>query len=371
MRGFECVTGNTANPTEIVRRFSPVSNDYAAKLKPGEGLRVLVATDVLSEGQNLQDCHIVINYDLPWAIIRLVQRVGRVDRIGQTSPEICCYSFIPADGIEAVIHLREKLMARLRQNSELLGTDEAFFEDEDVRKVVDLYHEKAGTLDDDSDGEVDLTSYAFRIWRDATKDDRDLKREVLALPEVVYSTRKLAAGEAGPEGVLVYIRTATGNDVLARVDDCGLIINQSQLAILKTAECEPDAPAQPRLAYHHERVYDAVAQIASDIKEAGGELGPPRGARRRIYDRMLDYALKLRGKEPEEVTALNDALTLISNYPLREYAARSLNKAMREHETDAELSAQVRRLYFENRLCQADEPVVQQDAQIICSLGLC
>jgi superfamily II DNA/RNA helicase len=51
-------------------------------------LRVLIATDVLSEGQNLQDCAIVVNFDLPWAIIRLVQRAGRVDRIGQQAEEI-------------------------------------------------------------------------------------------------------------------------------------------------------------------------------------------------------------------------------------------------------------------------------------------
>ena len=61
---------------------------------------MLVATDVLSEGQNLQDAAIVVNYDLPWALIRLVQRAGRVDRIGQKADEILCYSFLPAEGVE-------------------------------------------------------------------------------------------------------------------------------------------------------------------------------------------------------------------------------------------------------------------------------
>ena len=50
-----------------------------------EEIQVLIATDVLSEGLNLQDCFIIVNYDLPWAIIRLIQRVGRVDKIGQNS----------------------------------------------------------------------------------------------------------------------------------------------------------------------------------------------------------------------------------------------------------------------------------------------
>ena len=84
LRDLAGVTGNSADPTQLAWRFSPNSNQ-----RPGGGpdseLRVLVATDVLSEGQNLQDCHVVVNYDLPWAIIRLIQRAGRVDRIGQTA----------------------------------------------------------------------------------------------------------------------------------------------------------------------------------------------------------------------------------------------------------------------------------------------
>ena len=96
---------------------------------------MLISTDVLSEGQNLQDCAIVVNYDLPWAIIRLIQRAGRVDRIGQQAPEILCYSFLPAEGIERLIRLRARVRTRLNENAEVVGTDEAFFEDEDTRAV--------------------------------------------------------------------------------------------------------------------------------------------------------------------------------------------------------------------------------------------
>ncbi len=80
---IEGVTGDTDDPTEIAWRFSPESNEKRELIKPEDELRVLIATDVLSEGQNLQDCSLIVNYDLPWAIIRLIQRAGRVDRIGQ------------------------------------------------------------------------------------------------------------------------------------------------------------------------------------------------------------------------------------------------------------------------------------------------
>ncbi len=97
---LEGVSGETENPTAFAYRFSPESNKKRDEIKPEDELRVLLATDVLSEGQNLQDCAVVVNYDLPWAIIRLIQRAGRVDRIGQKSDTIYCHSFLPAEGVE-------------------------------------------------------------------------------------------------------------------------------------------------------------------------------------------------------------------------------------------------------------------------------
>ena len=137
------VTGNSADPTQLAWQFSPNSNQRPGRNKPEQELRILVATDVLSEGQNLQDCHIVVNYDLPWAIIRIIQRAGRVDRIGQKAEEILCHSFLPADGVERIINLRNRVRTRLRENAEVVGADEAFFEDEsDSQTILNLYHER-------------------------------------------------------------------------------------------------------------------------------------------------------------------------------------------------------------------------------------
>ncbi len=115
MSALAGVTGNTEDPTNIAYRFSPVSNDKRKQVKPDDELRVVLATDVLSEGQNLQDCAVIVNYDLPWAIIRLIQRAGRVDRIGQQSDTILCYSFLPADGVERIIRLRSRVRQRLQR----------------------------------------------------------------------------------------------------------------------------------------------------------------------------------------------------------------------------------------------------------------
>ena len=86
----------------------------------------------------------------------------------QEANRILCYSFWPADGVERIINLRNRVRTRLRQNAEVVGTDEAFFEDEaNDQAVRDLFTEKSGILDGDDDREVDLASRALEIWKKA------------------------------------------------------------------------------------------------------------------------------------------------------------------------------------------------------------
>ena len=166
-RGFThvaCATGDSKNPTEIAEHFSPKSNEKEYPIE--EQTRVLIATDVLSEGQNLQDSHVIMNFDLPWAIIRLIQRAGRVDRIGQKSENIYCYSFFPATGIEEIISLRKRLNDRINANASIVGSDEIFFEGNE-QNLRDMFNEKSGIIDDDDDSDVDLSSQAYQIWKNA------------------------------------------------------------------------------------------------------------------------------------------------------------------------------------------------------------
>jgi hypothetical protein len=364
------VTGDTNDPTQIAWRFSPVSNSKRSQVAPEQELDVLVATDVLSEGQNLQDAAIVVNYDLPWAIIRLVQRAGRVDRIGQQAETILCYSFLPADGVERIIRLRARVRQRLQENAEVVGTDEAFFEDDHNDQTIrDLFTEKAGILDGDADTEVDLGSYALQIWKNAIDRDPSLQKTIADLPNVVYST-KLHARHAGqPEGVLVYVRTAADNDALAWVDTHGNPITESPLAILKAAECEPDSPALPRHDHHHALVRQGVERIASEEKSIGGQLGRPSGARFRTYERLKRYADEVKDTL-FDTQQLRRAVEEIYHYPLRQVAIDILNRQLRSGISNADLAQRVIELHEDGRLCIIHEEEETQEPRIICSLGL-
>ena len=362
-----CATGGSTNPTDIVEHFSPKSNDkdYSAE----EQYRVLIATDVLSEGQNLQDAHVIVNFDLPWAIIRLIQRAGRVDRIGQTANEIYCYSFFPADGVEEIIRLRSRLNARINENAHIVGSDEVFFEGNE-QNLRDMFNEKSGSLDDEDDNDVDLSSQAYQIWKNATDADPKLKKAIPTLSNVVYSTKP--AGEGLPGGVITYAKTYNDFDVLTWLDADENVVSQSQKRILNALACDADTPALPPHANHHELVAKAVEAIGNETTTVGGILGNRFSTRYRIITLLESYYKNpptlFFSQENKEMLKL--AIDDIYNYPLLEGAKFTLGRMLRTNTSD-EIVEYVLEMRKNGTLCRIDEDRdSHKDPVIICSMGL-
>ena len=368
MAAMAGVTGDTSDPYQLAWRFSPLSNGKSDIL-PGQGLRVLISTDMLSEGQNLQDCSVVVNYDLPWTIIRLIQRAGRVDRIGQTASRVFCYSFLPADGVERIIRLRDRVAMRLKENAEVVGTDEAFFENEsgEQRNIRDLYNERSGIMDGEDEGDVDLVSHAYQIWKNATDRDPTLKKKISRMSDMVFSSRRRLSTDKHGEGVLVFMRTQSDTDALAYIGTDGKSITESQLEILAAAECDPDTPAQPRHESHHELVDSGVKQIIRETKHQGN-LGKPAGARYKTYSRLKKYVESK--NDTSEAGALSAAIDDIYRYPLRQPATDVLNRQIRSGVNDAKLAKIVIGLHEDGRLCIEDDKQDAYEPRIICSMGI-
>ncbi len=372
IKGLAVVTSDSADPVGTARRFSPGSN---GGLREGETeLRVLVATDVLSEGQNLQDAHIVVNFDLPWAIIRLIQRAGRVDRIGQKHDTILAYSFLPAEGVERIIRLRSRLFARLLQNQEVVGTDETFIGEEASRKLHDLYTEKR-VLDDDADEEVDMVSFAQQVWNNATESQQKAAR---ALPPVVPAARAARGAtpnaEAEPLGLITYLRFPNGTDALVRVDGHGKVISQSISAIFRSAACGQDAAALALASNHYDLLAQSVQLAHEEQVSLSGQLGSFRSTRRKLYERLKNYREKLKANptlfSPQALQKLNPILDILLRSPLKESASDSLRRQMRLGISDELLADHVFQLQEEDRLGQVAEVKETPEPQILCSLGI-
>lgn len=374
--GVAEATGDSIDPTTLAWQFSPESNNKRQIVKADDEIRIMIATDVLSEGQNLQDCAIIVNYDLPWAIIRLIQRAGRVDRIGQKSKRILCYSFMPSDGIERLIRLRARVRQRLTENAEVVGSDETFFDDEEEESFIrDLYTEKNGILDDESDSDVDLASYAYQIWKNATDADPSLIPTVESMPDVVYATKKLEGQISTPKGVLVYMRNSQGTDALTWIDEAGNPVTQSQFSILRAAACRSDTEAIARTDDHHQLTQIGLEHIISEEKSFGGALGRPSGARFKTYERLKKYRDSIGDKRDLFVTddlvrRIERSLEEIYRYPLFQTATDTLNRQLKAGINDNQLVDLILSLREDGRFCVVDEQDRRHEPRLICSMGL-
>ncbi|MFD6858162.1 helicase-related protein [Rhodococcus sp. NPDC060090] len=351
-------TGESEDPTALAHRFSPRSNAL-----PGQEhheidneLRILIATDVLSEGQNLQDAHIVVNYDLPWAIIRLIQRAGRVDRVGQDADTVLLYSFFH-ESVDTVISLRQRISDRLHANAEAFGSDEQFFgTDTEVRAITDLYN---GTLDDqDNTDDVDASSLAYQRWHEAEKNDPDLAKKIAALPDMISATRARRLSDRA-DGVLCYVRTDSGIDGFgeATLDEQTRLLTGHE--VLRAFEATPEELGLEHHEQHDELLEHLVRGPLATPQIAAGRL---RGVRRTLWRRLGET---LNNYSADTQAALDE----LYQHPLTKYAEQRLRKAVRSGASDEDLATRITALHRDGDLVIASR-TGKDPIRIVSSMGV-
>ena len=362
---IEVATGGSSDPTTLARRFSPRSNEELGGLPAGSSeVDVLVATDVLSEGQNLQDAAVVVNYDLPWTIIRIIQRAGRVDRVGQQSPTVWVYSFLPQEGVEKIIRLRARCAQRLRENARAFESDERFFDspDELDATIRGLFDGTADLSANEDATLVDWSSHAMAIWDQASDIDRT---RAASLPDVVYSTR--AVGEAVGPGALVYARTALGMDAIAWTDPKGDVRALDPFQALTVSRVDPGIPALERRPDHHRLVKTAIERQLLDAVRSSNVVALS-GVQRRLYESVKHYLDSVTGQfeDTPELRRLMDALY---NRPLRESVKTRVSRALRERSIQ-DLIGMLLSMQDSDELLVDLSEQSNDELRIVCSLGV-
>ena len=115
VEGKTTIKGQRASMNEVLTLFSPVSKDKALLMPNNQNdISVLIATDCISEGQNLQDCDYCVNYDIHWNPVRIIQRFGRIDRIGSRNEVIQLVNFWPDVDLDEYLSLKGRVETRMR-----------------------------------------------------------------------------------------------------------------------------------------------------------------------------------------------------------------------------------------------------------------
>ncbi len=142
------ITGHNKKLVEnYTGRFAPIAKHYEMGPLDTE-LDYLFSTDVLSEGQNLQDCGVLINYDLHWNPVRMIQRNGRINRLGSLHKNVYIYNMHPQHQLEQYLRLVERLQHKVDLIRNTVGTDQSILGEK--AKPVDFLDDAANDLDIDA-----------------------------------------------------------------------------------------------------------------------------------------------------------------------------------------------------------------------------
>lgn len=204
-----------ATLNNVLTCFSPISKDKAVLL-PGsdDEIDVLIATDCISEGQNLQDCDCVINYDIHWNPVRIIQRFGRVDRIGSRNESIQLVNFWPDMDLDEYINLKGRVETRMKisimsstGDDDLINAEEKG--DLEYRKQqLKRLQEEVVDIEDMSTGIsiMDLGLNEFRLdLLEYIKNHGDMDTKPKGLHAVVSSSEEL------PEGVIFVLKNVNNS----------------------------------------------------------------------------------------------------------------------------------------------------------------
>jgi SNF2 family DNA or RNA helicase len=199
----------------VLTCFSPISKDKDM-LMPNDNnhLDILVATDCISEGQNLQDCDYVINYDIHWNPVRIIQRFGRIDRIGSKNDKIQLVNFWPDLTLDDYINLKARVETRMKISvMTSTGDDNPLSEEEkgelEYRKQqLKRLQEEVVDIEDMSSGIsiMDLGLNEFRLdLLDYIKRNHDIETAPHGMHAVVEMT------EDAPAGVIYVLRNVNNS----------------------------------------------------------------------------------------------------------------------------------------------------------------
>ena len=156
---IDLLMGGDSRTLDKIARFSPKSNDRA-DMPEAEQTRTLVATDVIAEGQNLQDCNRVFSYDLHWNPVTLIQRYGRVDRITTEHSEVYFHNMMPDPAVEDTIGVRKTVRDRVQAFHDLIGLDNAILETGERVNPDSIYSIYSGEMPEEQDAITDSLTAA-------------------------------------------------------------------------------------------------------------------------------------------------------------------------------------------------------------------
>lgn len=372
---IDVIYSGDKSKARVVGRFAPKANpEY--RFQAGESeLFTLVSTDVLAEGLNLQDCDKVINYDLHWNPVRLIQRLGRIDRIGSEHDVVYAFNFLPETGIERNLGLREKLQNRIQEIHDTIGEDSAILDhSEQINEeaMYAIYERKGGQLSlfEDEEGEefLDLNE-AEEILRQLRKENPGEFERIASLRDGIRTVKP-----SGTKGLYVFCQAGRYQQLFL-IDEKGAVESRDIPRILGTIKCGPELKGGVLPSGYNSAVMRVKRQFAEEVKHRQAErehtLSLTQGQRYILREMRILFEATADEDMKGQINILEKAF----RGPITTAINREINLLRRNGVGGQELLKNLTRIYHQHSMREfldrrsfqlEDQPI----PKIVCSEGL-
>lgn len=279
-RGFsKILTVTSANRNDIMPVLKEnFDANFSGNKK--DDFDIVISTEVLAEGVNLHRANVIVNYDTPWNSTRLMQRIGRVNRIGSTASEVHIYNFFPTAKVNNDIELEKKAKMKLFAFHSALGEDSQIYSTDEQPESFGLFDK---SIDEERDEKL-----RYLMWiRQLKSDNPELIKRISKLPLRARVGRK---NKLIPRSTITFIRNKR-RDAFTFVREDGSVEELTFLEAVKEFQARIDEKSIPLHNLHHEQVAKAVEifnQLDNQIKASDKKINTSQGPNEKKAIAYLD-----------------------------------------------------------------------------------
>ena len=371
---MDLLVGGDSRTADKIARFSPKSNDRP-DMPDSEQTRILIATDVIAEGQNLQDCNRVFSYDLHWNPVTLIQRYGRVDRITTEHTEVYLHNMMPDPAVEDTIGVRKTVRDRVQAFHDLIGLDNAILETVERVNPDSVYGIYDGEMPEEEDGITDslaMAQEANALLNRIRREQPKLWQRLWLMPDGL----RAAMEQDNHPNLGATIVLATGGETKQgyAIESDGTVAKLTPTELARQLECEPNTPAVPLPPDTNWRVSRAVEELSEKLDSVPTALEPRHRDNQvtRYVNAQLGQLRLSAQADPNHLQHLEN-LRVAFNAELPVRVNERIRALMREKAQGQTLVSALARMLEE--LPKAEEasdskPQANKSIRVICSMGI-
>ncbi len=244
-----------------------IANFDAKARNKRDDFRLLVTTEVLSEGINLHRSNVVINYDLPWNPTRMIQRVGRINRVDTPFDKIYTFNFFPTEQSNDIIKLKESAIAKINYFIEMLGNDAKLLTDGEEIKSFELFNKLTSKNFITGEEEEDESELKYlNVITEIRDKNETLFNKIKNLPKKARSSRSIEKGmQLNEEALLTYFRKGKLEKFYLATENGACEVDF--LTAAKLFEATPETKRKNLLPNYHELLNKNKSELVNNLNE--------------------------------------------------------------------------------------------------------